>query len=838
LGLLLLFSGCNSLKRVPDEEYLLRKNKIIEDGKVQNKAQLKSVLILTPNKKVVGIPLRLQMYNLANADIDSTFDRWLEKKPNRQKKLNQLLSEKQTNALKKYVVGFHKWLQNSGEPPAIIDFSAIESSKRRLSQYYKNLGYFNVNVTADTSVFKRKADIKYIIEKQKKFSIDSVTTKIASPKIDSIYNAFKTESYLQEGSAFEIKKFQKERDRLISLFRNNGVFNFQQNSISFTSAIDSTGKDLKIPVTVNINNIQRRINDTLRTFPYEISRIRRVNIFVESNNALEQLNTFTDSLVFEDFHIYSKGPLKYTPKSLVSGIFFEKNQVYSDENRALIYRYFSSLKNFKYPGIAFEPFEGKDRDLEASVFLAPKNRFSLGFDLDFSHSNIQDFGIGFGSVLGIRNVFKGAELLEISFRNTLATTTDIAIQDDRFFNLLELGTNVRLTIPRMVFPFLSDEIIPRKMYPKTEMSFGASSQKNIGLDKQFFTSIYQFNWEPNRNKKLNLKLLDLEFVNNRNVSNYFNVYRNSYDRLNTIALNYDIPSEWKNTNGNLSIPEGANAFMETTLNEQSIIAPENPDFQIVNGIKERERRLTTNNLILGGSFQFNYNSSKSILDEDFYQLRWKAEWIGNSFFAILNLLNNSKNEFGQYEIDGIAPSQYFKTELDYIKHWNTGNNRIVALRFFSGIAIPYGNANSIPFSRSFFSGGANDNRAWQVYRLGPGSSNNINEFNEANFKISFNLEYRFPLIGKLNSALFIDAGNIWNVSNNVKEPKAVFNGIQDLEEIAIGTGFGLRYDFNFLVLRLDTGFKAYNPTLPKNEKWGSELKLSKAVFNIGINYPF
>ena len=162
----------------------------------------------------------------------------------------------------------------------------------------------------------------------------------------------------------------------------------------------------------------------------------------------------------------------------------------------------------------------------------------------------------------------------------------------------------------------------------------------------------------------------------------------------------------------------------------------------------------------------------------------------------------------------------------------------LAFRFFGGIAVPYGNSNSVPFSRSYFAGGSNDNRGWQAYSLGPGSSLSVNDFNEANLKLSLNLEYRFNIFNSLNGALFTDAGNIWNVSDNVEDEKLIFKGTNSFQEVALGTGFGLRYDFGFFVIRGDLGFKAYNPAKEYSERWLKDMNFSKTVFNIGINYPF
>ena len=303
------------------------------------------------------------------------------------------------------------------------------------------------------------------------------------------------------------------------------------------------------------------------------------------------------------------------------------------------------------------------------------------------------------------------------------------------------------------------------------------------------------------------------FVNNKNVENYFNVYRNSYDRLNTIAKNNSNTSQFMGSDGNLAIPEGSNSFIENVQNGNLQLETQ-AELDRVSSISERQQRLTVNNLILGSSLSFNTNSQKSLIDENFYQLKWKIEWVGNVLNKLLEF-SSEKNNKGEYAINGVSPSQYIKTELDYVKHYQTGRDRILAFRFFGGIAIPYGNSNYIPFTRSYYAGGSNDNRAWKAYKLGPGSSNSINEFNEANLKIALNLEYRNKISGNLNGAFFIDFGNIWNVNDNVDDESMTFDNLSDLNELAIGTGIGLRYDFNFFVLRLDTAFKTYNPAKEK-----------------------
>ena len=596
--------------------------------------------------------------------------------------------------------------------------------------------------------------------------------------------------------------------------------------------IDSSGTDKKIPIIVNINDLESSYEDKIDE-GYSIKKVNEIKVYVESIDELSNINSYTDSISYKGIDIFSKGSLKYSPKSLAEPIFFNIGDVYSEKNKILTSRYFSNLANFKYPSILFE--EDGD-DLSSSIYLIPRKRFSLGFDLDLTHSNIEDFGISVGSILDIRNIFRGTENLSLNFKNSIGASKDIGIPNDSFFNLFELGGNLNLRIPRVLFPININSLVNKEMNPITNINIGTTVQKNIGLDKQYYTGIYEIGWSPSKRSKFNIRIFDFEYVNNNNISNYFNVYKNSYDKLNYISSIYNIDQNIINGSGDLIIPEGANTFINSVLNNQTTIQFDSDIYRDVVGILERKERLTENNIIVGSSIIYNINSQESILDEDFYQFRWKIETVGNIFNEVLR--KNNLNEDSKVEISGVSPSQYFKSEFNYIKHLSLTRGDVLALRAFAGVAIPFGNSDNIPFSRSYYSGGSNDNRAWKAYKLGPGSSDNYNEFNEANFKLAFNLEYRTSLFGKFKGALFVDVGNIWNVFDDVEDPAMRFDGLKDLDELAIGTGFGIRYDFNFFVIRLDVGFKTYDPSYEKGVRWLNDYRIDKAVFNIGINYPF
>lgn len=820
-----LISSCSTNIYDNFEDPILVKNIFEVNDSIVKRNPVSLLIQPSPINKFLGYPLGLAINNLGSQNPDEKFADWL-KKNNRESRLKKLISQKQITQLKNYNKSFNNFLKELGQEPVKLSDINFSDNIRRLKQFYNNQGYFDSEINYNTAINKNQAQVKYRVKTNDRYLLDSIIVNVQSKDLDSLYKANIGNSILKEGEYFSINKLLLERERIFSLFKNNGVYNFQQRSISYNVLIDSTGIIKNIPIILKISN--PNLNDS-----YKIKRINKINLYVESLDELSNIESYTDSINYNGINIFSKGSLNYSPRSITEPIFFKKGQHYSEDNKILTSRYFSNLGNFKYPRIIFEE---KDNSLISSIYLLPRNRFSLGFDLDFTHSNIEDFGISFGTNLNIRNIFRGTENLSINLKNSIGASKDIGIPDDSFFNLFELGGNINLRIPRVILPINTEKIIQKDMNPITNIILGSTVQKNIGLDKQYYSGIYEVNWNPSMFSKINFKFLDFEYVNNRNISNYFNVYRNSYDKLNYISSLYNIDQSLVDNKGNLTIPEGSDLFINKVLSSQTSLSSSNEFYKDVNSILERKERLTENNLIVGSSLSINRNTQENFLDEDFSQLRIKLEMVGNIFNEVLR--GNNLNSKGKVEISNIMPSQYTKAEVSYIKHLLLNKGDIIAFRAFSGVAIPYGNSDYIPFTRSYYAGGSNDNRAWKAYKLGPGSSNNINEFNEANFKIAFNLEYRSKISGKLNGAFFIDVGNIWNLNDNVNDSSMTFDSFSDLGELAIGTGIGLRYDLNFFILRLDTGFKTFNPAREKSDRWFNDFTLRKAVFNIGINYPF
>jgi outer membrane translocation and assembly module TamA len=661
--------------------------------------------------------------------------------------------------------------------------------------------------------------------------IDTIKTIIATPVLDSLYKTKNNATFIKSGNQYYSSDLDNERARITQHFRNNGVFFFQQNYITYALDTINTGKKVNVDLVIKDQNI--RVNDTNKTQPFRIYKINKVNIFTDQA-ANKKTFKIKDSTTYNGFNLYSENKLRYKPKAITDAIFIIPGNLYSDDNSILTSKYLSNLKVFNYPLIQYTTDPKDANGLIANIVLTPRKKYTFNFSTDFTHSDIQEFGIVGNTSLSIRNVFNGAETFEIGLRGNIGSSKDQANPNNNFFNLSEIGIDTKLNFPRILAPFNTSKIIPKNMIPSTSISLGFSKQTNIGLDKQNFTSAFTYNWSPKKNATMRFDLLNIQFVKNVNQSNYFNIYRSSYETLNQLAIQYNANPDYFDENG-LIIENGVFAFTNDFYNNS--LATEN-DLKTVTSILERRKRLIENNLIFASSFSYTKTTKTDFGDNNFYSLKTKFESAGNLLSLLARLSKQLEGQEGANTFFDVEYSQYLKTEFEFIKHWDLGKRNIIASRTFVGIAIPYGNSENIPFSRSYFAGGTNDIRAWQPYSLGPGKSGGILDFNEANMKISINVEYRFNIIKSLNGALFADAGNIWNVFDNVTDANYKFQGFKSIDSFALGTGFGLRYDFGLFVVRGDLGFKTYNPSIALENKWLREINLSKSVINIGINYPF
>ncbi len=841
---LLIFSlicalySCDVMKRIKKDEHLLVSNTVIVNDKKTFSETVENLQYQKPNNTFLfGIPLRVHIYNLARPNIDSILKTKILDNPRKVSWKTTLFSKKQFHKELESRKQFNNWLKKTGEAPSIYNENKAEKTNLALKKYYFSKGWFNVE-TSFTTVkdSMRKASVTYNVTTGTPYILDTINAKIKTRLIDSLYqNELKSKSLISTGQQYDEVNYANERERLTTALRNSGFYYFDQDYITFD--VDTTDTNHKVNTDVVIANKAINKLDSTARVPFKIFKIKDVNIYTDYKNEFRTA-TIADSTTFQDYNLYSFKKLKYRPKAITDAIFITKGDVYRDIDRVRTFRYLRELQAFN-SNIEYIPNE-KDTTLTANIYLVPKKKFIWTSSFEVSQSNIQTIGLSFNTGILIRNIFRGAETLEISGLGAIGSSRDASNSKDVFFDINELGGNLRLSIPRFFLPFNTEKIIPKYMSPSTRINLSATSQRNIGLDKQTFTGTINYNWHPSTKVTNNLDLFNAQFVKNLNVANYFGVYQNSFERLNSIAkdINY-IDSDDSLEDPNLPEPFApADIFIDDVITGETSLTPTDDDFITVSNIDQRKNRLTENNLIFSSSFNYVKNNRENLLDNNFSILRLRLEIAGNLLSGLSRVFNLTKNQDGKYEVFDVPFSQFSKAEIDFVKHWDLGRQNEFAIRTYLGIAIPYGNSDNIPFSKSFFAGGPNDIRAWTAYNLGPGSSLSTNEFNEANLKITLSAEQRFNIFGRIKGAVFVDAGNIWNVFDNVEDDAATFDSFDSLKDIAVGSGFGIRYDFSFFVLRADIGFKTYDPSIPLGDRWFRDYNFGNAVYNIGVNYPF
>ncbi|WP_456300669.1 translocation and assembly module lipoprotein TamL [Tenacibaculum pacificus] len=797
------------MKFVKKNELLLAKNTVYIDSIKNTSGNIAELLMQRPNAKALGIPLSLYFYNLGNPVGAKTPAKWATEKPNTYAFFKKFFSEKQSISVANTAIGINEWFLNSGQAPIIIDDKKTKKTITNLNAYFQTEGYFRSKVTSKKDTIQnKKGSISYIITKGNPSFLNKIKTKITSPILDSLYQKSEEKSFLKSGDQYKDENFIKEANRLVNLFRDKGIYHFNENYISFEN--DTLQNYQKTNVAVKISD---------RIIPFKVQKIKRINVYTDyTYNKKDSIHK--DTALYNGVRFYAHKKLKYNPKILSQSLFIKPNTVYSDLSNNLTRTHLRGLRNFKTTSIRYH--ELNDRELEANIFLTPIEKYTLGLDTELSRSNIRNFDVSLKYSLTNRNTFKGAEIFKISTFGS-------------YFNSnngpgWEIGADVTLEVPRFVAPFGLQSLIPKKMFPKTKFLIGGANQKNIGLDNQNITVGLDYKWKYNKQKTLQLELFNTQYIRNLNVDNYFNIYSSEYSKLKEV--------DTANTNHTLppNEPSNSSGILEFIRNvsQDGIFKASNPlEYQNNLNIFNRYNIITSDFLIPEIAFSYTYNNQQNTKDTNFSFVKFRVANSGN----FMGILSKKTNTWNQKTVFKTPIAQYFKTDIQYKKYWNLGDNTVLAHRTFLGAIITYDNS-SIPFSRSYFAGGSNDIRAWKTYDLGPGTRAPGLEYNIGSLKFLSSFEYRFNVIGSLKGALFVDAGNIWDITNSsFTDEKAKFNNIKSLTDIAVGAGFGIRYDFNFLIARVDFGFKMHEPYL-KNDRWFKNFNFSNRVLNIGINYPF
>lgn len=690
--------------------------------------------------------------------------------------------------------GLKYWLKYKfGEEPVLLGDVDREFNKDIIINYSENKGYFNAKAKYDTVSKNKKAQVIYTLNPGARYLISNVNFPKDSTLINSEIQNLKEKTLLKAGNPFDLDVIKNERQRIDNELKDKGFYYFSQDNI-IVQADSTVTKDPKVELIV-------KLKDNTPKLATEQFTIDKVVVFPNYNLRDAKKGKYNipmdpDSLRGNEYNdIYVVDPdKKFKPKIFDRALYFNKGDIYNRKDHNLSLNRLISLGVFKFVKNEFVVSDSLNHKFDAYYVLTPRELQSLRLEA-LGRTNSANYA---GSELNLnwtqRNFFRGAEQFKASVYGAFDVQMGGPADAE---NIFRAGTNVQLSIPRIVAPFRFNS--SSAFVPRTNMKLGYEFQNRTTLySLNTFNASFGYQWKENVRKEHELNIFDVSLIRPANVTAKFD-----------------------------SISKG-NAYQQRIVDKQ---------------------------LIFGPTYSYTYSTTMLPRKNTFYY-KGMLDLAGN----ITGLVTGANAKEGKEKtIFGVPFSQYAKIENDVRFYHKFNEKTSFASRLIAGVAIPYGNSEHIPFSRQFFVGGSNSIRAFRARTLGPGSydprpDQDKNKFmfdQSGDVKLEFNAEYRANLYKFLNVAAFVDAGNIWLINDDINDegvntrPGGKFSK-EFLSEIAVGAGVGLRLDFSILVLRLDLSMPLRIPYYEKGDRWtfdrinfgDSSWRKDNLILNIAIGYPF
>lgn len=689
----------------------------------------------------------------------------------------------------------NKWLRRIGEAPVIYSPFLTEQSTERMKSYLMNKGYYDAEIT-DTAVFKRrKAFVTYRVKAGPLTTVNHISFKnrtqnnvnrIAEQSgLQETYYRDTVSTLLHTGMPLDMDVLDQERDRITQMLREKGYFNFSKQFIQFFADSSTVDNQRVADLFVRI------VENTVDTTVYKRYFVQDIVIDFDYDPLLNvnRTDTLINTLLYDGYRIYYREKLKIRPKVITETIQIHRMELYNVQQVLETYTRLQALNLFRFINIEFREIEGEGevKALNCIVQLTPLKRQSYNVFVEGTNTS-GNFGVGGNFVYSHRNLFKGGENFSVGVWGTLKKEQ---LEEKKIFNTHELGAEVKFVTPQFWLPLFRMPNFRRDYAPKTSISIAYSYENTPYYTRSVANARFGYLWRKADKKwRYNVDVVDLNYVWMKNIDQDF---------LDTLK----------------------NEYIKSAYKDHMILSA------VFTGVY-------TDQLIGSTASSYNY-------------FRMNLESSGNFLWAIDRLSGRKRKgsivDDAYYTWLGVQYAQFIKADAEYRYNWQINKANTLVWRFFIGCGYPYGNMKVMPFEESYYSGGANDQRAWQVRTLGPGSFQAENGYPNSvgDFKLAANMEYRFKLFWLLEGALFVDAGNVWNISRKEnRQGTKLTAGF--LEQIAIGTGAGLRINANYFLLRFDWGFKVKDPAQSKGKRFVLFDKTAggfkHSVFNIAIGYPF
>lgn len=814
----LLLNGCVGTRYLKDNQKLLYRQSI-KAPKHIDKAGLSDLYVQKANRRLLGLPINtltwmyywgLNQFNKETSWFIHSKNDFIRKKEKKEKKFDAKIAAAKT-LRKKANIQFRKHQKNEdinfkiengnlpmqwGEEVSIYDSAMVVSTTEKINNYLFNHGYFTATTKSQVNERKKRVSIRYVILPGLPFTYDTIIYRISDSAILRLIGKYSAESKILTGDRYDQKLLTDERDRIDMILKDHGYYDFTKQYIDFQ--VDTTfGRRGEIGLQISISEPANKA--THKTFVIDSVGFRTDAGVVMRT---DKRQTKMDHGIKFNFYVDD-----YSTRILSQRVFIKPDSLYSREKTFATQRQLANLDIFKFININYDTTGGK---FMANIFASPLNRYSWTNEAGVTVT--QGFpGPYYSLSLKRRNLFKGMEILELNGRfgfEGVAGATDIG----NIYKSTEANINTSVTFPQFLLPLGKRADQLGKYNPKTRLLIGYTYTDRPEYRRSNVTFLNTYTWENKRTTLYSFTPTSIQVIQS------------------TLSPDFDaLLTDLQNNQGN----NLKNSFKPSLVSSMIFSMTWNPR---------------------------NYGNTQ----RSSHFVRVQAESGGTLF----NLYTP------QFAIDrGLEIYKYLRFGVDFRRTKIIDKTSSMAFRFNAGVAFAYGDNKTLPYEKYFFVGGSNSVRAWRPRRLGIGSAPpplSTNPASNGLFDYSYekpgeillegSVEWRKKLFGFLNGALFIDGGNVWTFKQGIPaastEPTTApwadqgntkFFVDSFYKEIAIGTGFGLRMDFSFLVLRVDVGIKVWDPSRPEGDRfvlgnfrftgpYGFDQE--PVIYNIGIGYPF
>lgn len=695
-----------------------------------------------------------------------------------------------------------KLREDIGEAPVILDTSLAALSARNLSKFLFNQGYFNNRVDYSWQGKRRKASVRYTITAGRRFTLGRIVLECSDTQLYRILLPVVESPHFRTGKPLVFDALDAERNRIAKGLRNQGYFSFTRDNIRFE--LDTA--DAKADVRVQISNMadgSRHKPRVIRSVFYEM-----VTSDMYGGNTASDTTVSAEGNSFYALHGY---PLKTS--SLDRSNFLKPGELY---NQAMHERTYSSLVEtdlFRLVEISFGPaIRGTAFDsMDVKIVMRTSTRQAYSIEPQGIYSpqgssgtnvnagNVSSYGLAGNLNFTNRNLMRHGEKFNI---NLLGSVEAIINSDPASPSVLygfQAGGNASLLLPRAVF--VDRYLTNRSRYLANRNLYNVNTLLNVA---------YQYENNPSFVRKSLPASITYQTIR-KNLNWYYTPLEISFNRNRL-----------------------------------------DPEFRLRLGAVDSllVARIFTDHLLTASRFGFVYNNRSTRKGNHWWFVRANLfETSGNLHRLVRTAIDPGKNRDTAYRLLGVNYFQYLRSEVDVRYNLEFDENNAAVFRFSSGIGLPYGNTSVLPFDKRFFAGGSNSLRAWRPRRVGPGTfsdtSSGLLFDRSGELLVLANMEYRFQVLKRLlEGALFLDAGNVWNINRSSQVLPGVFSGSRMFSEMAVNTGLGFRFDFQFFLMRFDWGIPLRDPSEPPATRWIINRALEPGfirnytALTLGIGYPF